>query len=90
MGILKKNNLNFFIIQSSVALGLARPSPKYQPAFAQVFKVAIAQTLRLPFPSSSFKVAIAQPLRLPFPSSSFKVAIPQTTAPAIFPAPVLR
>ena len=35
MGIYKKIILIFFIIWSSVALGSAPPSPKYQPAFAQ-------------------------------------------------------
>ena len=32
MGILKKITLKIIIISSSVALGLARPSSKYQPA----------------------------------------------------------
>ena len=98
-GHLKKQTLFFVIIQSSVALGLARPSPKYQPAFAQVFKVAIPQTtapaifpapvlrqplLNLCFPSPSFKAAIAHPL---LSQPQFLGSYCSTSA---LPAPVLR
>jgi len=54
MGILKKITLIFFIIQSSVALGLARPSPKYQPAFAPVLRQLFLKLLRLPFSQPQF------------------------------------